>query len=364
MRLIRKLDLYVGMRFLRMIAMAVTAFVVIFVSVDAFEHFSRWVDKDVGLWTFAKYYWYGLPYIIVLVMPVALLLCSLFLVSSLAKRNELVAMRAAGISIPRIFLPLLVIGLLASVFVMVVGDFVVSEATYRQSVVKRVEIDGKDPVNYRMRHNFAHRTVDGAILEIGYFNGRQRMMSDVSVEWYDDSSRVARRLEARRMWWADSVWMASNVTDRRFGPGGAVLYGSEDTMEVAEIADTPQEFGTRQKTPEEMNFFELMRYIERVRQAGDDPRGDMVELYLKVFFPLANLIMVLVGAPLAARNPRSGKSTSVGIAIFLAFLFFSMVRFGQTLGHKGALPPLPAAALADVIYILLGAFLLYRTSRR
>jgi len=362
--LVRRLDLYVGVRFLKMILMAVLAFVVIFISVDAFEHFSRWVDKDVGLVTFAKYYWYGLPYIIVLVMPVALLLCSLFLVSSLARRNELVAMRAAGISIPRIFLPMIAIGFLASVFVMVVGDFVVSDATYRQTVVKRVEIDGKEPVNYRMRHNFAHRTVGGAILEIGYFNGRAEEMTNVSVEWYDDSSRVTRRLEAHRMWWADSVWVATRVRDRRFGPEGAVLFETADTAAVPAITDTPQEFGTRQKTPEEMNFFQLLDYIERVRQAGGDPRGDLVELYLKIFFPLANLIMVLVGAPLAARNPRSGKSTSVGIAIFLAFLFFSMVRFGQTLGHKGALPPLAAAAMADAVYILLGAFLLYRTARK
>ena len=360
---VRKLDLYVGLRFLRMIAMAIAAFVVIFVSVDAFEHFSRWVDKDVSLLTFARYYWYGLPYIVVLVMPVALLLCSLFLVASLARRNELVAMRSAGISIPRTFMPLIIIGFLASVFVMVVGDFVVSEATYRQTVVKRVEIDGKEPVNYRMRHSFAHRTVGGAILEIGYFNGRAREMTGVSVEWYDDSSRVTRRLEARKLWWADSVWMASGLEDRRFGPGGAVLFETADTAAVPEIGDTPEDFGTRQKTPEEMNFFELVDYIGRVRQAGGDPRGDLVELYLKIFFPLANLIMVLVGAPLAARNPRSGKSTSVGVAIFLAFLFFSMVRFGQTLGHKGALPPLAAAGMADLIYILLGAFLLYRTAR-
>ena len=103
--MIGRLDRYLGMRFLRMIGMAVLSFVVVFVSVDAFDHMSRWVDRNVSLSTLAKYYFYGLPYIVVLVLPVAVLLCSLFLVTSMARKNELVAIRAAGVSIPRIFLP-------------------------------------------------------------------------------------------------------------------------------------------------------------------------------------------------------------------------------------------------------------------
>jgi lipopolysaccharide export system permease protein len=361
--MMRRLDLYVGGRFLKMIGMAVASFVVIFISVDAFEHFSRWVDRDVGLGTFLRYYYYGLPYVIVLVMPVAVLLSSLFLVASLSKRNELVAMRCAGISIPRIFLPLIAVGLFASLFVMVVGDFVVSDAMYRQAMVKRVEIENKDPVNYSSRSNFAYRSVDGSILEIGHYNGRDKEMTSVSIEWFDDSSRVERRLEARKVWWADSVWMARSVEQREFGPGGAVIYGSADTMAIEVLSERPADFATRQKSPDEMNFFELQSYIDKVRSAGGDTRGDRVELYLKILFPLSNLIMVLVGAPLATRNPRSGKSTSIGIAIFLAFLFFSLVRFGQTLGHKGALDPLLAACLADAVYLALGAFLLFRAGR-
>ena len=88
-----------------------------------------------------------------------------------------------------------------------------------------------------------------------------------------------------------------------------------------------------------------------------------MELYLKLLFPLSNLIMVLVGAPLALRNSRAGKASGIGLAILLAFIFFSLLRFGQTLGHNGALPPLVAAGLADVVFILIGFLLLARVSR-
>ena len=361
--MIKKLDAYLAFRFIKMIAVSVTSFVVIFVSVDAFDHFTRWMDKNVSAITFLKYYFYGLPYIIVLVLPVAVLLSSLFLISSLSRKNELVAMRAAGISIPRIILPLLVVGALTSLFELGVGDFIVSNATYRQSVVERVEINGQEPVNYSRRSNFGHRSPDGSILSIGYFNGASATMDDVIIEWFDDSSRVTRRLDMSRMFWSDSLWRGVDTVERVFGPSGALVYTTFDTLPLPEIEELPGDFGSRQKAPGEMNFIELHAYIESVDAAGGDSRGDMVEFYLKFFFPLSNLIMVFVGAPLALRNPRSGKASSIGLAILLAFLFFSLLRFGQTLGHKGALPPVAAAGVADVVFISLGMILLYRASK-
>jgi lipopolysaccharide export system permease protein len=358
------LDRYIGFRFLRMVGMAVLSFVVIFVSVDAFDHFSRWVDKDVSIEVFLRYYFYGLPYIIVLVLPIAVLLSSLFLVSSLARRNELVAIRAAGLSIPRMFLPLLVIGLLISMFELAVGDFVVADSLYRQSIVKRVEIDGNDPIDYSRRSNFAHRSLDGSIFEIGFFDGKTGVMNNVSMEWLDDSARVTRRIDATSMSWIDSAWVAMGAASRQFGPSGEVVYSWTDTLPMPGVSDLPEDFGSRQKSPDEMNLFELSEHIDRVRAAGGDVRGDLVELYLTILFPLSNLIMILVGAPLATRNPRSGRSVSIGIAIFLAFLFFSLLRFGQTLGHKGAIPPLLAASLAELIFAGIGLVLLWRTSRQ
>ncbi len=359
----RKLDMYLASRFMKMIVVAVSSFVVIFVSVDAFDHFTRWVDKDVSPGIFLEYYFYGLPYIIVLVLPVAVLLSSLFLISSLSRRNELVAMRAAGISIPRIFLPLFLVGALASLFELGVGDFIVSNATYQQSQVKRVQIDGQEPINYARRSGFAHRSPGGAILDIGFFNGETEILTDVTVEWFDDSSRITRRLDMERMIWCDTLWTGIGTVDRVFGPSGALVYTTSDSLPLPCITEIPEDFGSRQKAPQEMNFIELWNYIRMVDIAGGDSRGDMVEFYLKILFPLSNLIMVMVGAPLALRNPRSGKASSIGLAILLAFIFFSLLRLGQTLGHKGALPPLLAASIAEIVFIALGLFLLTRASR-
>ncbi len=357
----KRIDRYMAGRFIRMILMAVAAFTILFVVVDAFDNINRWMEKSPGWGAFLKYYAYGLPYIVVLVMPVAVLLCSLFLVTSLARNNELTAMRASGISIPRVFAPMLVVGFLISVGVLAVGDFVVAGANYRQAMVKRVEIDGKDPIDYGMRHSFAHRSLSGAIMEIGFFDGRTETVTGAVLEWFDDESRVTRRLDAGRMIWNDSVWTACQVEERLFGPGGEMEYRWHDSLRVPEIPDTPLDLGSRVMSPEEMNLFELSEHIGRVRAAGGNPRESLVEFWITLFFPFSSFIMVLVGAPMATRNPRSGRSTSVAAAIFLAFIFFSLTRFGQTLGNKGALAPVLAAGMSNALFILLGSVLFFRT---
>ena len=358
------LDRYLAWHFLKMIFMAVLSFTVIFVTVNAFDHFSRWVDKDVTVSAFLRYYFFGLPYIIVLVTPIAVLICSLLLVTGMARNNELTAMRATGVSIPRIFFPLIAVGFFISVFTLVVGDFVMADANYLQTQVKRVEIDGRDPINYLMRNDFAHRTLDGAIVEIGLFDGQHETISRGIVEWFDDSLRVTRRVDAQRLTYMDSVWTATTAEERRFSPTGEMSFTLYDTLPLPEIADTPEDFGSRRKSAAEMNIFELREHIERIRAAGGNPTGDLVEFWLTLFFPFSTLIMVLVGAPLATSNPRSGKSTSIGLAVLLGFIFFSLARFGQTLGHKGALEPVLAAALPEVVFVLLGIWLFRRAGQQ
>jgi lipopolysaccharide export system permease protein len=361
---VKLLDRYLAWHFLKMIFMAVLSFTVIFVTVNAFDHFSRWVDKDVTVSAFLRYYFFGLPYIIVLVTPIAVLICSLLLVTGMARNNELTAMRATGVSIPRVFLPLIAVGFFISVFTLVVGDFIMADANYLQTQVKRVEIDGRDPINYLMRNDFAHRTLDGAIVEIGLFDGQHEAISRGIVEWFDDSLRVTRRVDARRLTYADSVWTAITAEERLFSPTGEMSFTLYDTLPLPEIADTPEDFGSRRKSAAEMNIFELREHIERIRTAGGNPTGDLVEFWLTLFFPFSTLIMVLVGAPLATSNPRSGKSTSIGLAVLLGFIFFSLARFGQTLGHKGALEPVLAAALPEVVFVLLGIWLFRRAGQQ
>ena len=108
------LDYYIVRRFLTNLIFALSAFVVIFVIVDLVEHIDLYIDRNVPTVAIVLLYVYFLPFIVVMSMPVGVLLASLFCTGQMAKYNELVAMKATGISIYRILLPMLIIGLLIS----------------------------------------------------------------------------------------------------------------------------------------------------------------------------------------------------------------------------------------------------------
>ena len=89
----------------------------------------------------------------------------------------------------------------------------------------------------------------------------------------------------------------------------------------------------------------------------------LVELYLKISFPLANLIVVLIGVALALRNRRGGLAIAFGLSVFISFVYYALIRTGQALGHNGALPPMLAAWLGNLVFGLL-ALELFRRARR
>ena len=89
----------------------------------------------------------------------------------------------------------------------------------------------------------------------------------------------------------------------------------------------------------------------------------LVELYLKVSFPLTNLIVVLIGTALAIRVRRGGLAISFGLAVFISFVYYAAIRTGQALGHSGMLPPFLGAWLGNFLFGGLGLELLRRARR-
>ena len=89
----------------------------------------------------------------------------------------------------------------------------------------------------------------------------------------------------------------------------------------------------------------------------------LVELYLKISFPLTNFVVVLIGTALAIRVRRGGLAISFGLAVFISFVYYAIIRTGQALGHSGTLPPLIGAWLGNLVFGGLGLELLRRARR-
>ena len=310
-----------------------------------------------------KYYAYYLPYIIVLSLPVAMLLASLFSVGQMARYNEIVAQLSAGISLLRILLPIFVLGLIISGFTLYVGERIVPYANQHKLDIYNTYIDKSQPLSARRNKDIYMQIARNQWLNIGYFDAKINTAHKISIQFFsDDYHTIVKRIDALRMVWDGHSWSILNGYIRRFS-------GDTETVEVFERMDRPdfsfkpKELSKVQKKAEEMSYWELKRFVQSIRRNGGNPNRWLVDLYLKIAFPFANFIIVLFGAPLASRKTRSGPAISFAISLLICFLYFGIIKTGQSLGHNGTLSPMLAAWIGNLIFGSAAMFVFYKMNR-
>lgn len=357
----RILDRYIAIKFINVLIFAIIAFIILFMVVDGIDHLDKFIDRDMPSIMILKYYYYYLPYIIILCMPVAMLLASLFSIGQLAKYNELTAMKASGVSLYRIVAPILLIALVVSIGIIYFGELVLPRATSNKMMIEQTYLES----GHLIRHdklNINIRDKDNRRISIKYYNANIKRGRDVNILEFDDTNLI-RRIDAKFIQWEDHRWVLLDGYERKnFQERG------EDTRYFTRwptdsLSFLPEDVEKVQKQPEEMSYAELKEFIAEVERNGGDRDRWMVDLYMKFSFPFANFIIVLFGAPLSASKRRGGAAMGFGISLVICFLYFGLVKTGQTMGHNGTFSPFIGAWIANFVFATAGIITLIKTRK-
>ena len=127
-----------------------------------------------------------------------------------------------------------------------------------------------------------------------------------------------------------------------------------------ELPEGPEVFVRPVRKPEEMSYWQLKRYAERVRIEGYDDTEYLVDMNIKLALPLVNLLMLLIGIPVALGIKRGGTPLAVSLGVGFCFLYLINLGFLRSLGLSGMLPPVLAAWSANVIFFFLGIYMMMR----
>ena len=132
----RTLDRYLLRSFLAALVMALVAFIAIFVILDLFEKLDDFLDRDVPVAIILQYYVYRIPEILLLMLPVGMLLASLFSLGTFARNNEFTAVIAAGISMRRTLAPVILVSFLISAAALFIGEVIAPPAAEKVNKIK------------------------------------------------------------------------------------------------------------------------------------------------------------------------------------------------------------------------------------
>ena len=187
-------------------------------------------------------------------------------------------------------------------------------------------------------------------------------MHEVSLQEFQKGELV-RRIDAAEAGWNGNHWVFVSGIERTF-ENGEEHAQPFDRLEMPGLQERPEDFAKETRQPDEMNWFELRDHVVRLRASGARVANYLVDLHLKLAFPLINLIVVAIGASIATRLRLQSAAIGFGLSVAIAFLYYAFMRTGQALGHQGALPPYLAAWIGDLVFGTVGAFMLWRQQQR
>ena len=349
----RILDRYVGREFLKILAMTLIVFAGIYVIVDLFEKLGRFLEAGAPARIIVRYYLASLPNILFQVMPVAVLLSSLLALGTMARHNELLAMKMGMISTLRIAVPCLILALLISGAALALGQSLIPRASERAQDIMHTAVKKLPAFRPAHQNNIWYRAQGDAFhqlfLHIGLADVRSNLLREVTLIELSPQFTPMRRLDAREAVWENDGWVLKDGYMWMFSPSGELLLDRFQRMAVG-ISERPEDLTRAVRAPEEMTSDELKDYIQRLAQSGVDVRRLWVDLYAKVALPFASFVMALIGIAFGLRTGKTGVLVWVGACVPVGFLYWVFLSLGFSLGRGGALPPLMAAWLPNTLF--------------
>jgi lipopolysaccharide export system permease protein len=359
---VKILDRYVLREFTTYLVLGLIGFITIFIVVDVFEKIDVFLDHKAPFPLILRFYLYRAPEVVVQVLPVALLLATFLSLGQLNKFGELTAMRAVGLSLLRILGPVFGMATLATLASLVFSEIVVPRANRERDHIYDQQIQRVTPRTVTERADVTYLGDGGRIYVMRLYLVAEKRMHEVTLQEFE-RGRLVRRIDAAEATWAGNRWVFSSGFRRTF-EGDVEKAEPFERMAVDGLAEVPEDFAKEGRNPDEMNYLELRAYVDRLRASGARVANYLVDLHLKLSFPLINLIVVMIGAPIATRLRMQSAALGFGLSVAISFIYYAFMRAGQALGHNGALPPYLAAWLGDIVFGVVGLISMVRAQQR
>jgi lipopolysaccharide export system permease protein len=350
------LDRYVTSEFTRLFLLFVLSAPVLFILGDITEHLDKYLGRGLPPGQVALSYVYQLPLFILYAFPIAALIATVFTVNGMTRHSEIAAAKAGGLSFHRLIAPLPILGILLTLVAVGLAELV--PVTNRL----RAEVLGERDRMRTARADFVYRARDGRVFAIRRLDIETGRISGLAVEREGREPEVpGLHVVARTASWAEGEgWTLQDGFLRLLaGPGNEQLFQFAE-LRPNGFRETPEQLLALPKDPDEMRYGELQEFIEIIERTGGRPLNLMVKQAQKVAIPVATLVIILFGAPLATTSRRGGAAYGVGVSLAITIFYLMLFKIAGAAGATGSLPPVLAAWLPNMLFAVAAAVLLLR----
>jgi LPS export ABC transporter permease LptG/LPS export ABC transporter permease LptF len=357
------LDDYVLRDFALYLFMIGGAFITLLLVFTLFELLSDILHNGISALTVGEYLLNVTPYFLYYpIAPMSMLLAVLVTFGLLQRSNEITAIKATGISLYRIIIPVLFASVLVA-GVLFASDQLYLPYTNKRQDELRNKIKGKPAQTY-LRPD--RKWIFGQHSDIYYyqlFDPDRDSFGGITVFQFDPKTfDITHRVTAERAYWSAPMgrWVYEQGWERTLDGSAIENYHKFDAATFPHLAEPPSYFKKEVKQSSEMNYEELRRYIHDLEQSGFDVVRLRVQLQKKIAYPLITLVMAVLAIPFALSAGKRGALAGVATAIGIGVVYWTISGLFEAMGNLSQLPPTVAAWSPNLLFGFIGGYLILR----
>ena len=339
-------------------------FIPIGIVIDISEKVDKMIKNKIPLLDIVIYYYHFTIYFASSLFPIFLFLSIIWFTSKLANNTEIIAILSSGISFTRFLRPYLIGASIVSVFVLLMGFYVVpiSSEGFNNFRYTYLKTGGKEAM--RGENTDVYRQIsDNEFIYVNSFNAVSKTAFNFTLEKFK-KDKLEYKISASRIQWnpKDSTYTMYDYTKRTVGE-------LNDKIEKADKKEAVFSFDLEDLTPvvyiaETLSLNKLNAFIDKERSRGSSNINVyLVVLYKKYSIPVSAFILTIIAVSVSSMKRRGGMGVNLAIGIALAFAFVFFDKIFGVLAEKSSIPPLLAVWLPNIVFGIL-AFYLLRNAKR
>jgi lipopolysaccharide export system permease protein len=354
--MLKTIDFYIIRKFLGTFFYAIALIILIVIIFDLSEKIDDFIEKKAPLHEIIfVYYANFIPYFINLFSPLFTFIAVIFFTSRLAFNTEIIAILSSGVSFKRLLVPYILSAIFLALFSVYLSNFLIPQANQKRLDFEYTYV--KNPQSFRDR-NIHIQIRPGIFIYMESYNARNNTGYRFALEEINEG-RLTYKLMAEHAIWdsLEASWKIKHYHTRTINGLDESLHSGEELDTI--LPFTPNDFLQDLAEMEKMNFGELRNHIDNEKLKGSEyVKFFEVEKHRRMAFPFSTIVLTIIGVALSSKKVRGGIGLHLGVGLGLSFSFILFMQVSTTFATNGNLHPFMAVWIPNLLYGILGAYLL------
>lgn len=309
---------------------------------------------------------YSMPHFLEFVIPMSVMTTVLLTFFRLSSDNEIVALKAGGVSIYKLLPPVLLFCLIGC---MLTGFMTIYGLSWGRLSFKKLTYEvALSNVNIGMKERTFNDNFEGVMLYMNKIDLKNKALIDIFIEDQRTRNIISTIVAPRGEMYSEPDKLlfhlrlhngTINQVDIENKTVHSITFDTYDiNLDLKKSVTTKKE----RKDEKEMNIVELNKYLKDTVNKDAKYYAALIEFHRKFSIPFACFALGLLGVPLGVQSKSAKRAFGLGFGLIFFLLYYLMLSAGWVFGEAGVYPPLIGMWMPNIVIGGIGLYLFVRTA--